>query len=288
MRSARSSNRLSLGGGSVTDGGSGPGAGSGDRLADPDGKHSNGEGNYRYSHERMLELFKTRDVATEAFAGSEHVYSEHPLAPVSLTELSSKEYELLSGSINSSASKRYSSSQQQTQSTSRPQQQNQQQQHHHHHHHQQQQQSGHGYARNNNAHRVSNQGLNNNAWAKLRDPLARAGGSGAISSGADYEAFGEISTSSANALSSLDQLAHDDGNSAWLRQPIVRDDVGSFGADGVFRMGDDDGSGGGDFLEAPSSRESMLVGARTATSNYSSRAVSPIASSLYSASGAPP
>ncbi|KAJ2635295.1 hypothetical protein GGF44_003359, partial [Coemansia sp. RSA 1694] len=273
MRNSPASNRLSVGGSiSGGDGGSGPGAGSGDRLADPDGKHSNGDSansagggsSHRYSHERMLELFKPRDFA-ETFAGSEHVFSEQPLAPVSLTELSSKEYELLSGSINSSASKRYSSSQQQAQPSGR----SQQQQH--------QQQSSHGYARNGGAHRASNHGLNNSAWAKLRDPLARSTGPGAGSSGADYDSLGDGAGRSANALSGLDQLAGDDGNSAWLRQPIVRDNVGSFGADGVFRMGDDDGSGG-DLLEAPSSRESMLVGARTATSNYSSRAVSPIAS----------
>ncbi|KAJ2743951.1 kinesin-like protein [Coemansia sp. BCRC 34301] len=278
MRSARASNKLPVGD-------SGPGVDSGDRLADPDGKVSNGDsanstgggGGHRYSHERMLELFKPRDFV-ETFAGSEHVFSEQSLAPVSMTELSSKEYELLSGPINSSASKRYSSSQQQAQNTGRLQQ-------HHHHHHQQQQQHSHGYARSGGAHRASNHSLSNSAWAKLRDPLARGAGPGVNISGIDYDSLAEMAGTSANNLSGPDQSAHEDGNSAWLRQPIARDNVGSFGTDGVFRMGDDDS---GDLLEAPALCEGMVPGAHTAASNYSSRAVSPIAGGHYSASGVAP
>ncbi|KAJ2096926.1 kinesin-like protein [Coemansia sp. S100] len=257
MRSAPASNRLSV---SAGEGGV-PGAGSVDRLADPDGKYtavdsanSVGGGSRRYTHERMLELFKAQDFA-DSFAGSEHVFSEQPLAPVSLTELTSKEYELLSGSINSSASKRYSSTQ--TLPTVRS-----QQQHH-------QQQPSHAYARNGSAHRTSNHSLSNNAWAKLRDPLSRGNGAGVTGGSTDYDPLADLTSNSSNALSGLDQLAGDESNSAWLRQPIARDNVGSFGNDGVFRMGDDDGSGGGDLLEAPASRESMLIGARAATSNYS-------------------
>ncbi|KAJ2254320.1 kinesin-like protein [Coemansia sp. RSA 455] len=208
MRSAPASNRLPV---SAGEGGV-PGAGSVDRLADPDGKYtavdsanSVGGGSRRYTHERMLELFKAQDFA-DSFAGSEHVFSEQPLAPVSLTELTSKEYELLSG---------------------------------------------------------------NNAWAKLRDPLSRGNGAGVTGGSTDYDPLADLTSNSSNALSGLDQLAGDESNSAWLRQPIARDNVGSFGNDGVFRMGDDDGSGGGDLLEAPAPRESMLIGARTATSNYS-------------------
>ncbi|KAJ2859920.1 kinesin-like protein, partial [Coemansia aciculifera] len=265
MRSTPASNRLSV---SAGEGGV-PGAGSVDRLADPDGKYaagdsanSGGGGSRRYTHERMLELFKAQDFA-DTFAGSEHVFSEQSLAPVSLTELSSKEHELLSGSINSSASKRYSSTQQQQQQTL-PTARSQQQQHHHHH-----QQPSHAYARNGSSHRTSNHSLSNNAWAKLRDPLSRGNGTGATSGGTDYDSLADLTSNASNALGGLDQLAGEESNSAWLRQPIVRDNVGSFGNDGVFRMGDDDGSSGGDLLEAPASRESMLVGARTATSNYS-------------------
>ncbi|KAJ2840795.1 kinesin-like protein [Coemansia sp. 'formosensis'] len=260
MRSAPASNRLSVSGGE----GGAPGAGSSDRLADPDGKYAVGDSahsggsNRRYTQERMLELFKTQDIA-DTFAGSEHVFSHQPLAPVSLTELTSKEYELLSGSVNSSASKRYSTTQLQQQQSLPS---GRSQQHH-------QQQPSHAYARNGGAHRASSNGLSNNAWAKLRDPLSRGGGPGITNGGADYDSLADLTSSSSNAPSGLDQLAGEESNSAWLRQPIVRDNVGSFGSDGVFRMGDDDGSGGGDLLEAPSSRDSMLVGARTSTSNYS-------------------
>ncbi|KAJ1818848.1 kinesin-like protein [Coemansia sp. RSA 2675] len=274
MRSAPASNRLSVSGGE----GGAPGALSADRLADPDEQYAAGEPansggrSRRYTHERLLELFKAQDFAS-TFAGSEHVFSEQPLAPVSLTELSSKEYELLSGPINSSASKRYSSTQQQQQqqamSVGRPT-------------HQQHQLPTHAYARNgNNGHRASNHGLSNNAWAKLRDPMSRGAVAGVSSSGVDYDALADLTGNSSHALSGLDQLAADESNSAWLRQPIARENVGSFGNDGVFRMGDDDGSSGGDLLEASSSRDSMLVGARTATSNYSAPGSSAGASSRH-------
>ncbi|KAJ2853731.1 hypothetical protein J3B02_003005, partial [Coemansia erecta] len=60
----------------------------------------------RYTHEMMLQLFKPQDI-THDFVASEHVFSSAPLEPVSLTEPSAKEQDLLAGPINSGSSKRY-------------------------------------------------------------------------------------------------------------------------------------------------------------------------------------
>ncbi|KAJ1942214.1 kinesin-like protein, partial [Linderina pennispora] len=80
-----------------------------------------------------------------------------------------------------------------------------------------------------------------------------------------------------------DPDGEDDGN-LWAAQSINRENVGMFGADGVFRMG-----GGGDedeALEGPSRRESMWSSSHRNTSTYSSRAASPNPALLRTGSGA--
>ncbi|KAJ2001483.1 kinesin-like protein [Coemansia thaxteri] len=251
MRSAPALNRLGGGGGLEANGG----AGAGDQqLGDPDGRQAAGDGaatagggTRRYTHERMLELFTGKE-SMESFSGSEHVFSEQALAPVSLVELSSKEAELFSGPVNSSAAKRYSNvHQQQAQAASR--------QHQH-------QQAAHG--RNGSAQRAG--GVSNNAWAKLRDPSSR----GAGGTGLHYDSAG-AADSPAAPFGAADLEPGDDAPSMWASQPIVRDSVGTFGSDGVFRMGGDDD----DQLEPP-----------PAASHYSSRTASPAGGGPRSAAAA--
>ncbi|KAJ2755149.1 kinesin-like protein, partial [Coemansia nantahalensis] len=65
-----------------------------------------------------------------------------------------------------------------------------------------------------------------------------------------------------------------DSEGVWANQTIVRDSVGSFTADGVFRMS------GGEALERPSPRSGAQSESLRIPSAYSSRAVSPAARTL--------
>ncbi|KAI8321060.1 hypothetical protein GQ54DRAFT_298254 [Martensiomyces pterosporus] len=201
----------------------------------------------------MLELFKPQGV-TEDFVVSEHVFSSESLPPVCLSELSSKEEELLSGSVNSNTSKRFVHQQ-------NVQQQQQQMQQH-----TRQQSPSQYYSRSSGAHRSNSSSMLSGARSRIKDSPARdrdaINGSGEVDYNDAGDAFG--------ALGGLDN--DDDDGSLWATQSIVRNSVGSFGADGVFRMG---GSDDGDPLEGPSLRESARSLARKGNSTFSSRAASP-------------
>ncbi|KAJ1730040.1 kinesin-like protein [Coemansia biformis] len=184
-----------------------------------------------YTHERMLELFRPQAV-TDGFVISDCVFSETPLAPVCLSAPSAKEQELLAGPVNSIASRRYNSSQQQP-----------------------------TYARGGAAQRPNGHVAQLGPRSRPREgsaqqlPQPLAGGDYAGANGARADGLG----------------TSDDVESLWASQVIVRDSVGSFGADGVFRMGVD----GGESLERPSPRSSAQSETLRVPSSYSSRAVSP-------------
>ncbi|KAJ2159848.1 kinesin-like protein, partial [Coemansia sp. RSA 552] len=224
MRSAPASNR------------SAPGEGNAEGLdgKDPDGKQhpllaAAGLESMVYTHERMLELFRPQSV-TEDFVASDCVFSEKPLTPVSLTELTAKERELLSGPVNSISSRRYNGGQHQ---------------------------SSHAHIRSGIQQKANGYGSRN----RPRD-------------GPTYDRTN--GDHGMPALGAEDPNGDKDGENLWADQSIVRDSVGSFGADGVFRMssgGGDDGEG--DLLERPSPRSSGPSGALRGPSAYSSRTTSP-------------
>ncbi|KAJ1962356.1 kinesin-like protein [Dipsacomyces acuminosporus] len=211
---------------------------------------------FQYSYERMLELFRPQEI-TEDFVVSEHVYSSECLPPVCLSELSTREEELLSGSQQQ---------QQQQQQAAR------------------QQSSGQYYSRSGSSHKLSESSSNLAGGSRsrardssIRDRNPAINGEREDSGDIDYNATGDPST-----IGSLEGLDDDDGEgNLWATQSIVRDSVGSFGADGVFRMGGSEG----DALEGPSLRESSRTMALKSNSTFSSRAGSPGATLARSATG---
>ncbi|KAJ2714384.1 kinesin-like protein [Coemansia spiralis] len=188
-----------------------------------------------YTHERMIELFRPQAVA-DGFVISDCVFSETPLTPVCLSAPSAKELELLVGPVNSVASRRHNSVQQQQQ---QPQPQQPQQP---------------AYGRSSMSQRPNGHSSQAGPRARPRESSVQqtvshplpGGGGGSDGLGVDT-----------------------DGESMWASQTVVRDSVGSFGADGVFRMG------GGEALERPSPRSSAQSESLRVPSAYSSRAVSP-------------
>ncbi|KAJ1815134.1 kinesin-like protein, partial [Coemansia sp. RSA 2598] len=189
----------------------------------------------RYTHEMMLQLFKPQGIAHD-FVASEHVFSSAPLEPISLTEPSAKEQDLLAGPINSGSSKRYNNNGNQQQ-----QQQMQMQT--------QTQQNTQYYSRNSSGmQRTGSYGPmpGSSGRAKHRDDSLR------INEKLDHGPHGSDLGRSSAALGN-GVAAPDDEESLWAHQSLARESVGSFGADGVFRMSAADD---GELLEAPSSRNS--------------------------------
>ncbi|KAJ2291218.1 kinesin-like protein [Coemansia sp. RSA 355] len=215
MRSAPASNRGVPGNGNASNL-SGITVGPGDKSPDiastgafpPDAKQSNGSTIQDtnapvYTHEEMLELFRPQEV-TDDFVVNDCVFTEESLLPICMTELTAKEQELLSSSVNSITSRRYNGGQHMP----------------------------HVHTRTNGPQRGN--GPPTNIRARPRDGEYAAGGR--LANGLDGDR---------------------DSASLWADQSIVRDSVGSFGADGVFRMSGGDGE--------------ALQGAST----YSSRTASP-------------
>ncbi|KAJ2802849.1 kinesin-like protein [Coemansia guatemalensis] len=160
-----------------------------------------------YTHERMIELFRPRSIA-DGFVIDNCVFSEASLDPVSLTPLSSKEQELLSGLVNSAPSRRYNVG-------PLP--------------------SAHPHARNGGTSQKPH------GHASHAAPRSRPReGDRADRLLAFESANGELRSAQAAPGSGLPDPDNESEN-LWANQTIVRNSVGSFGADGVFRMdGDDD------------------------------------------------
>ncbi|KAJ2649067.1 kinesin-like protein [Coemansia sp. RSA 1250] len=164
-----------------------------------------------YPHEKMLELFKVQNIADD-FIINDCVFSQRALPPVCMTELSAKEQELLAGSVNSTASRRYNGNQHA---------------------------SAHQHTRGNNVvQRPNGHGSYAGSRARLRD-ADHSGGYQSYDAGVngEYAGMGMLP----------DGLDDREADSLWADQMIGRESIGSFGADGVFRMGDDSG-----LLERPS------------------------------------
>ncbi|KAJ2347686.1 kinesin-like protein, partial [Coemansia sp. RSA 2618] len=158
-----------------------------------------------YTHEEMLGMFRPQEVSQD-FVVNDCVFTEESLLPVCMTEISAKEQELLSGSVNSVSSRRYNGGQHV---------------------------SSHVGARNSGPQRTNGHASSAGARARPRD--------------GEYGS-GRLST---------DGLDGDrDIASLWADQSIVRDSVGSFGADGVFRMGGGDDA---DMLRGPSAYSSRTA-----------------------------
>ncbi|KAI9502629.1 hypothetical protein BX070DRAFT_226538 [Coemansia spiralis] len=189
-------------------------------------------GSLKYSYERMLELFKPQDTIAN-FIANEIVFSSEALAPVCMTEMSEREQEILAGSINSGSAKRYNS-------TSSHQQQNQNQQQPG-----RQQTSLHFHSRNGNVHRHNSQGVHSTSRSKLRDGITRSA-SGRANGTASEFVIGEELAFGGNTQFLGDQEIDTGDASLWADQSIARSSVGTFGADGIFRMSGDDG----DLLES--------------------------------------
>ncbi|KAJ2153446.1 hypothetical protein IWW43_001358, partial [Coemansia sp. RSA 1935] len=191
MRSAPASNRGVPGNGNASNL-SGITVGPGDKSPDiastgafpPDAKQSNGSTIQDtnapvYTHEEMLELFRPQEV-TDDFVVNDCVFTEESLLPICMTELTAKEQELLSSSVNSITSRRYNGGQHMP----------------------------HVHTRTNGPQRGN--GPPTNIRARPRDGEYAAGGR--LANGLDGDR---------------------DSASLWADQSIVRDSVGSFGADGV-------------------------------------------------------
>ncbi|KAJ2843808.1 kinesin-like protein, partial [Coemansia brasiliensis] len=192
-----------------------------------------------YSHEKMLELFKVQSVADD-FIINDCVFSQKALPPVCMTELSAKEQELLAGPVNSTSSRRYNGGQHAP---------------------------AHQHPRSNNAsQRPNGHGSFSGTRARLRD-ADRSAAYQNFDTGTNGDYAGGIGMLS-------DALDTDrEADSLWADQMIGRESIGSFGADGVFRMsgvGDDTG-----LLERPPPHSSIK--GDIGPSAYSSRAASPSA-----------
>ncbi|KAJ1948057.1 kinesin-like protein, partial [Linderina macrospora] len=210
---------------------------------------------FRYTHEAMLKLFKAQPAA-EDFVVDERVFSSEALAPVSMTEMTAEEQGIFAGPINSNMPKRYGQGQQGQQQG-------------------QQQQGGRQMS-------PSNYGSRSSGYH--RQGNGNSGTAGGIRGRARGYGKSDDGIENGNAGGLGDDLdGGDDDGSLWAAQSINRENVGMFGADGVFRMGggDEDES-----LEGPSRRESMWSSSRRNTSAYSSRAASPNPALLRSGSGA--
>ncbi|KAJ2449513.1 kinesin-like protein [Coemansia sp. RSA 2336] len=158
----------------------------------------------------MLELFKAQNVADD-FIINDCVFSPKALPPVCMTELSAKEQELLAGSVNSTASRRYNGNQHA---------------------------SAHQHSRVNNAvQRPNGHGTYAGSRARLRDADHSGYQNYDAGVNGDYAGMGMLP----------DGLDDHEADSLWADQMIGRESIGSFGADGVFRMSDDSG-----LLERPS------------------------------------
>ncbi|KAJ2234957.1 kinesin-like protein [Coemansia sp. RSA 1722] len=202
----------------------------------------------RYTHEMMLHLFKPQDI-THDFVASEHVFSSAALEPVSLTELSVKEQDLLAGPINSGSSKRYNNSSNG-----------------------QQQQAPQYYSRNSTGiQRTGSYGPISGSRAKHRDDPLRIGEK------LDHGLRGPSPGYPAAALNS--QAAAEEEASLWAHQSLARESVGSFGADGVFRMSNADDA---ELLESHSSRNSTRGEVVRDTDGFASRSASPAVNSSRS------
>ncbi|KAJ2720085.1 kinesin-like protein [Coemansia sp. Benny D115] len=278
MRSAPASSKQAVsnggGGGSSASlngytigGGGGVGAGFGDTdISETSTAESETR---RYTHEMMLQLFKPQEL-TEGFVSSDHVYSSEALDPVSISELTPKEQELLaSGSINSGASKRYNGSQQQPQQQSGNRQQSSS--------------SSHYYSRNGQGmQRSGSHSMLPGSRSKYKDDGARN------SHAAERAVYDGLDSSTSTADGLFGSSGGDDG-SLWARQSIVRETVGSFGADGVFRMGGRGGADDGELLEGPPSRSSTRGDLIRDVGDYSSsRTASPAVGVGMRAGGAGP
>ncbi|KAJ1852912.1 kinesin-like protein [Coemansia sp. RSA 638] len=192
----------------------------------PDAKLSNGstaqESNAPvYTHEEMLELFRPQDV-TDDFVVNDCVFTEESLLPICMTELTSKEQELLSSSVNSITSRRYNGGQHMP----------------------------HVHTRSNGPQRGN--GPPTNIRARPRDGEYAAGGRLTIGLDGDR-----------------------DSASLWADQSIVRDSVGSFGADGVFRMS----GGDGDALQGASTYSSRTASPAVNTARAAATKSSPVSRS---------
>lgn len=160
-----------------------------------------------YTYKQMLELFADQPV-TEGFVVNPQVFSEMSQSPVSLFEMTAKEVEMLSsGLVNSNAAKRYNHHQQQQQQ------------------YQQQNQSTNYYSRH------GNNGQRGNHWGRASrdDNMARNN---------NYRSSRPGSTMiTGGPADGLNEDEMDNSSTTdWIHQSILRDNVGSFSADGVFRM----------------------------------------------------
>ncbi|KAJ2387566.1 kinesin-like protein, partial [Coemansia sp. RSA 2559] len=212
---------------------------------------------FKYSREMMLELFVPSDVA-DGFIVNEIVFSGESLAPVCLTELTEKENEILAGPINSGSAKRYNNASNagnagQYQSS------------------RQQSSLSYHHPRNGNVGRSGSNGMYATPRARARDSIVRSSGSQSHGAASDPVVGEELAFSNAHGNDNPD-------NNLWAHQSIARSSVGTFGADGIFRLGGDDddggeplesnpledGVGGGD---DPSSRNSDIRGDPAGTAN---------------------
>ncbi|KAJ2368124.1 kinesin-like protein [Coemansia sp. RSA 2610] len=251
MRSAPASKRSAPGNGS-TSSLSGMTVGPGEKSPDIAGASAPAPDALVYTHEQMLELFRPQPIADD-FIVNDCVFSDHSLSPVCMSELSAKEQEILSGPVNSIVSRRYNPAQHS---------------------------AAHSHARNGLSQR-------SNGHASLSGPRARPrdGDRSASFHAFELAAGSEYPYAANLAPDGLD--ADRNADSLWADQSIVRDNVGSFGADGVFRMGSS--ADDADLLERPSPRNSSRGDALRGPSAYSSRTASPaVATSRATASKSPP
>ncbi|KAJ2517744.1 kinesin-like protein [Coemansia sp. RSA 1939] len=193
-----------------------------------------GPSSLKYSHEMMLQLYRSSDVA-DGFIVNEIVFSKESLEPVCTKELSEKEHEVLAGPINSGSTKRYTNT---TSASSSG----------HHHHQSGRQHSSVNYnPRNSSIVRSTSNGMHAASRMRVRDGGTRSSVSRLHGAASDAVAGEELAFGGApNFLGTHDSDALD--NSLWAHQSIARSSIGTFGADGVFRAGGDDD--GGESLES--------------------------------------
>ncbi|KAJ2612477.1 kinesin-like protein [Coemansia sp. RSA 1365] len=161
-----------------------------------------------YTRERMIELFRPLGIS-DGFVVDSCVFSETALDPVSLTPLSSKEQELLSGLVNNAPHRRYNVGQSSL---------------------------AHSHARNSGS---SQKPLGNGVHAASRSrPRDGDRGDKFLASESANSDYASARAAPISGVSDPDN----EGENLWASQNIVRNSVGSFGADGVFRMDGDGGS----------------------------------------------
>ncbi|PIA12895.1 hypothetical protein COEREDRAFT_83833 [Coemansia reversa NRRL 1564] len=161
-----------------------------------------------YTRERMIELFQPHGVA-DGFVVDSCVFSETALEPVSFTPLSSKEQELFSGLVSNAPHRRYNVGQSSL---------------------------AHSHARNSGP---SQKPLGNGVHAASRS-RPREGDRGDKFL-APESANSDYASARAAPISGVSD-PDNEGENLWASQTIVRNSVGSFGADGVFRMDGDSGT----------------------------------------------